>query len=178
MSIKAVQGAATGHSLQKSIVLHSTGGLKCYERQILTRIGAGTKSITITHCVPSRHNRKQSRLLVTSAVPVPAASAVISSPVVVERTGGAIGFDGATEPLGPISAGGGKRIVLLRHGLSAWNEEGRVQVGMLYCTLRWNQCDKGTTHISDCRGMKRMVVWNTLKVRRNLSAAKCSQMYS
>ena len=103
-------------------------GLKCHDRQILTRTGAGKMNKMVTHCVPSRHHRKLSRLLVTSAVPGPAASEVVSSPAVMERTGGAIGFDGATESLGAISAGRGKRIVLLRHGLSSWNEEGRVQV--------------------------------------------------
>ena len=45
-----------------------------------------------------------------------------------EVTGGTMGFGGATEPLVIKPLRHEKRIVLVRHGLSIWNEEGRVQV--------------------------------------------------
>ena len=45
-----------------------------------------------------------------------------------EVTGGTLGFGGATEPLVIKPLGHEKKIVLVRHGLSIWNEEGRVQV--------------------------------------------------
>lgn len=45
----------------------------------------------------------------------------------LELTGGALGLAGATPPLVKKSTGLKKRIVLLRHGQSSWNDEGRVQ---------------------------------------------------
>ncbi|GJP41630.1 hypothetical protein CLOM_g1275 [Closterium sp. NIES-68] len=54
-----------------------------------------------------------------------------SKAVSLELTGGSLGFAGATTPLVPSSKakakGLQKRIVLIRHGLSSWNAEGRVQ---------------------------------------------------
>lgn len=50
--------------------------------------------------------------------------------LVAERpfTGGAIDFRRATAPLTPRLMVNAKTVVLVRHGLSSWNEEGRVQV--------------------------------------------------
>ncbi|CAI5478358.1 unnamed protein product [Closterium sp. Yama58-4] len=51
----------------------------------------------------------------------------------LQLTGGSLGFAGATSPLVPAVPGQRKqarqekRIVLIRHGLSSWNAEGRVQ---------------------------------------------------
>ncbi|CAI7897938.1 unnamed protein product, partial [Closterium sp. NIES-53] len=51
----------------------------------------------------------------------------------LQLTGGSLGFAGATSPLVPAVPGQAKqaqqekRIVLIRHGLSSWNAEGRVQ---------------------------------------------------
>ncbi|KAG0558299.1 hypothetical protein KC19_10G017300 [Ceratodon purpureus] len=49
--------------------------------------------------------------------------------MVAERpfTGGAIDFRRATAPLTPKPMENAKTVVLVRHGLSSWNEEGRVQ---------------------------------------------------
>ncbi|XP_024390930.1 probable 2-carboxy-D-arabinitol-1-phosphatase isoform X2 [Physcomitrium patens] len=49
--------------------------------------------------------------------------------MVTERpfTGGAIDFRRATAPLTPKPMENAKTVVLVRHGLSSWNEEGRVQ---------------------------------------------------
>jgi hypothetical protein len=43
-------------------------------------------------------------------------------------TGGAVDFYGATEPLVRRPIGNVKNIVIVRHGLSSWNEEKRIQV--------------------------------------------------
>ena len=48
-----------------------------------------------------------------------------------EVTGGTLGVGGATEPLVIKPLRHETRIVLVRHGLSIWNEEGRVQVHSL-----------------------------------------------
>ncbi|EFJ14807.1 hypothetical protein SELMODRAFT_445834 [Selaginella moellendorffii] len=42
-------------------------------------------------------------------------------------TGTALDFRGATDPLIPTPLAAGKRFFLVRHGLSSWNEEGRIQ---------------------------------------------------
>lgn len=49
--------------------------------------------------------------------------------MVAERpfTGGAIDFRRATAPLTPRPMANAKTVVMVRHGLSSWNEEGRVQ---------------------------------------------------
>ena len=47
-------------------------------------------------------------------------------------TGGAIDFRRATEPLTPRPLENAKTVVLVRHGLSSWNEEGRVQASALH----------------------------------------------
>ena len=43
-------------------------------------------------------------------------------------TGGAFDFYGATEPLVRRHIGNVKNIVLVRHGLSTWNADSRIQV--------------------------------------------------
>lgn len=43
-------------------------------------------------------------------------------------TGGATDFRRATAPLVPKRMSNAKTVVLVRHGLSSWNAEGRVQV--------------------------------------------------
>lgn len=43
-------------------------------------------------------------------------------------TGGAYGFEGATTSLTNELMPSSKRVTLIRHGLSAWNEQSRVQV--------------------------------------------------
>lgn len=43
-------------------------------------------------------------------------------------TGGATDFRRATAPLTPRPMANAKTVVLVRHGLSSWNAEGRVQV--------------------------------------------------
>ncbi|XP_057871770.2 probable 2-carboxy-D-arabinitol-1-phosphatase isoform X2 [Cryptomeria japonica] len=58
---------------------------------------------------------------------------VSSSPVIqpnenVSLTGGAFDFKGATEPLTSTSLSVKKKVVLVRHGLSSWNAESRIQV--------------------------------------------------
>eukprot|EP00475_Leptophrys_vorax_P022671 TRINITY_DN3088_c0_g1_i4.p1 TRINITY_DN3088_c0_g1~~TRINITY_DN3088_c0_g1_i4.p1 ORF type:complete len:351 (-),score=-0.62 TRINITY_DN3088_c0_g1_i4:260-1312(-) len=63
----------------------------------------------------------------TAAVTALTNDVATGGPQQMELTGGSLGFAGATEPLVRRSLGLQKRIVLLRHGLSAWNAEGRVQ---------------------------------------------------
>ncbi|XP_057871774.2 probable 2-carboxy-D-arabinitol-1-phosphatase isoform X6 [Cryptomeria japonica] len=58
---------------------------------------------------------------------------VSSSPVIqpnenVSLTGGAFDFKGATEPLTSTSLSVKKKVVLVRHGLSSWNAESRIQL--------------------------------------------------
>jgi hypothetical protein len=57
--------------------------------------------------------------------------------MVAERpfTGGAIDFRRATAPLTPRPMANAKTVVMVRHGLSSWNEEGRVQV-----SASWHSC--------------------------------------
>lgn len=43
-------------------------------------------------------------------------------------TGGAYDFDGATTSLTRKLISSTKKVTLVRHGLSSWNDEGRVQV--------------------------------------------------
>ena len=63
---------------------------------------------------------------------------------VIDRvvTGGTLGFGGATEPLVIKPLRHEKRIVLVRHGLSIWNEEGRVQVHFLRGTRALLLCKR------------------------------------
>lgn len=43
-------------------------------------------------------------------------------------TGGAYDFERATTSLTSLSISSSKKVTLVRHGLSSWNEESRVQV--------------------------------------------------
>lgn len=55
-------------------------------------------------------------------------------------TGGAYDFKRATSPLTYEILSAPKKVTLLRHGLSSWNDESRIQVGFLLCLPHVSLC--------------------------------------
>ncbi|WCJ27030.1 2-carboxy-D-arabinitol-1-phosphatase [Euphorbia peplus] len=76
---------------------------------------------------PSNHSDK-CRIRCSSSKPaVPLATEVLEDYASASVTGGALGFESATTSLTQKLLTSSKKVTIVRHGLSSWNSEGRVQ---------------------------------------------------